>query len=127
MIAVRLNHSIGFVVEHSFHRSIGIDLIPHARLRLKIEADLIRGLECCFRRTPRMKAHVIEAPLFAGLEERQPRFEIGWRVTGQREVTAVMRAAKDNRTAIENELISFGVKVAQTDGEVFALINLRSL
>ena len=72
MITVGSNHSIGFFVEHSFDRSIGTDLVPHARLRLEIEADLICCLERCFRRTPRMKAHMVEAPLLARFEKRQP-------------------------------------------------------
>src|SRR5262245_8979954 len=38
-----------------------------------------------------------------------------------------MRAAKIDLPAVENELISFRVKIAQTDGEVLVIFKVRTL
>src|SRR5258705_9980905 len=110
MIAVGANHSIGFFVEHFLHRRTRTDLVPHARFRLQIESNLICGFEGSFRRTPRMEAHVVEAPLLACLEQHSPRLDVSGRITGQRKVAAMLRAAKIDRMTVENELIAFRMK-----------------
>src|SRR5216117_3970763 len=104
MVTVSLDHAISFFIQHSLHLSAGAYLVPHARLRLQIEPELIRGFECCFRRTPGMEAHVVQAPTPAGLKELFPGLNVRGRITCQGKVAAAMRTAKDNRCAVEDEL-----------------------
>src|SRR6185503_15403249 len=126
MIAVGANHSIRLVIKHALHRRAGTDLVPHSRLGLQIESDLIGGFERCFGRAPRMEAHVVEAPLLTKLEQALPRFDISWWITGGWKVTAIDCAAKINGITVEDELISFNVKIAQAHSHVFVLIDVRT-
>src|SRR4051812_47964335 len=118
MITIGTNHPIGFVVEHFLHRRVRTDLVPHARLWLQVEADLVRSLKRCFRRTPRMKAHVVEAPLLTERKQGRPRLYVRGRVAGKREVPAAVRAAKNDRTIVEDELIAFSMKIPQADSQI---------
>src|SRR6266850_7579376 len=127
MVAISLDHAIGFFVKHAFHRSARADFVPHPGLWLQVESDLIRRFEGCFGWTPGMKAHVVQAPLLARLEQRQPRFDIGRWVTCQREIAAAMRTAKDDGCAIEDELLSLGAELAQPYLQFFVLIHPGAL
>src|ERR1041385_2989222 len=126
MIAVGADHAFSFVIKHAFNRRAGTDLVPHSRLGLQVEADLIRGFERCFRWTPRMKAHVIETPRLCRLEDLCPRGHVSGRIAGQRKIAAIVCAAKIDRHAVERELISFSAKISQADSQVFVLFEVSA-
>src|ERR1044072_1134023 len=126
MIAVGANHSISLFVKHALHRCGRTDLVPHPGLGLQIESDFIRRFERGFGWTPRMKAHVVEAPLLAKLEQVLPRFDISRWITRERKISTVVCAAKINRIAVEDELISFSMKIAQANSQIFVLFDVRT-
>src|SRR5437588_11542750 len=102
MVSVSFDHAIGFFVKHALHRRTRTDLVPHARLGLQVKSELVRGFERCFGWTPGMKAHVVQAPGAAGLKEFSPRGNVRGRITCEREVAAVVRTAKVDRSAVED-------------------------
>src|ERR1035437_650681 len=93
MIAVGTENAFGFGVEHFFHRTAGAEVIPHAAFDLEIKPELIGGFKRGFGRTPRMKSHVVQAPVLARLKNLLPRFNIGLWIAGQWKIAAEMRAS----------------------------------
>ena len=69
-----------------------------------------------------MKAHRIQAVIFAGLENLLPRFNVGCGITGQRKITAEMRAANINRVAVQEELIAVGAKLMKAENNFTRVI-----
>src|ERR1700730_88987 len=123
MVPVSFDHAISFFIQHSLHLSAWANLVPHARLRLQIEPELIRGFERCFRWTPGMEPHVLQAPAPADLKELLPGLHVSGWIAGQRKVAAAMRTAKHDRGAVEDELFSLGATVAKPDPQGLSLVN----
>src|SRR5206468_2583621 len=115
MIAVSLNHSIGFVVKHLLHRSAGADLIPHPRFWLQVEPELICSFKGCFRWTPRMKAHVVESPSATRLKEFFPICNISGRISGKWKIASAVRAPKDDWPVVQSKLVSHCAEFTQTN------------
>src|SRR5215210_6209963 len=127
MIPISPDHPIRFFVEHLVHRRAGTDLVPHTRLGLQVETDLIGGFESSFGRTPRMEPHVVQAPTLARLKKFSPVVNICGRITRERKVAAAVRTAKDDRSAIEYEFFSHCSQSTQANLHVVILIDAGSL
>ena len=88
--------------------------VPHAALDLQIKAEFVRGFKGGLGWAPRMKAHMIQAIILARLKNFLPRRDVGGRITGEREIAAVVRAAEVNWPAVQDELVSVGVKISHS-------------
>jgi hypothetical protein len=123
MVSIGFDHPFSFLVKHPFHRSIGTDLIPHSRFGLQVKPHFISRDESSFGWAPGMKPHMVQSPALAYLKERFPVFDIGWRVSGQWKIAAMMSTAKDHGPAVESKLVAHGAKVTQTNCYVVILLD----
>src|ERR1700752_1702891 len=115
MIAVSLNHPLCLFIEHSFHRSIRADLIPHPWFGVQIETETIRSFKRCFGWAPGMEPHVIQPPGATQLKQFFPVGNISRRITSKWEVAAGVRPSEDYWTAGELQLFAFCLEVTQSD------------
>src|SRR5262245_37548722 len=65
-----------------------------------------------------METNVIDAPVFVYLKYLLPISDIGWRITGQWKIAAVMCAAEINTTTIELKLLADCLDLAEAECDV---------
>src|ERR1019366_7026680 len=97
----------------------------HAAFNLQVKAEFIRRRERRFRRTPRMKPHVVQTIILTGLENLLPRCNVRRRIARQRKITAKMRAAKIDGMAVQDELVSLGVEIAEAESVCCVFIKIK--
>src|SRR5215469_17131454 len=113
MIAKVPDNAVCFRIQLFLDFAAGLKRIPHPALNLKVKAQVIRSLKCCFRRTPGMKAHMIQTIGLAHLKNLRPGINVRRRITRHRKIAAKMSAAKVNGSAIENKLVAVHMEIPQ--------------
>src|SRR5215211_6650017 len=126
MIPISLDHPIRLFVEHLLHRTSGTNVVPHTWLDLKVKTEFVGSFESSFGRDPGMKPHVIQAPTLTGLKNFFPGSYIWRRITGEREVAAVVSTSKDDGSAIEHEFFSNCPQFTQSNLQFVILVNVSS-
>ena len=114
MVAVILDDAIGFTIEHLFDGAADGKTVPHAALDLQVKTQFIRRCKRRFRRTPRMKAHMIQPPILARLKNLLPGCHIRGRISRERKISAKMGAAQINGVTVQHEFMRPGANIAQT-------------
>ena len=102
-----------FMQELHQHRVLIIKVTPEGELRLKDDTILISSSESGLRRTPGVKAHMVQAIGLTGVEVLSPSIEIHRHMACQGPYTSIMSATQEDLMSIGKEMLTLDVEVLE--------------
>ena len=114
MISIRLHQPCRLVVQYGEHLSVRVEGVPHPTLRLEVKSQLVARSKRRFRGTPGVEANPVQPPRLAHADDAPPRLNIGRRISGQRKSTAIVRRAKVEQFAVQQNRLAIRLDLAQS-------------